>query len=326
MTPEETLAFEAKIRAYVGREMGPPKRGNDDVNLPMIRHWAEVTGDDNPVYTDAEFAAASSKKGIIAPPTMLLIWAMEGYPMCQPRGAQVDVQRELHNVFEAHGFTGVLGTNTITEFYRDLRPGDQVTSHTVIDSITGPKKTARGHGYFIETVTKFTDQDGADVGRQVFRTLRFVPNPELVAAKAEAAGGGAARLEEPTRIQSPRGHDNAWWWEAIDEGKLLIQRCKSCGTLRHPPRPMCGNCQSLEWDSVESSLDGEVFSYTEINYPKFPGYPYPLVCGLIQLKEGTRLVANIVGCDPSAVHIGMKVKGKVERVDAKTVLPNFYPA
>jgi len=324
MTPEETKAFEAKIRAYVGREMGPPKRGNDDVNLAMIRHWAEVTGDENPVYTDAEFAAASSKRGIIAPPTMLLIWAMEGYPMCQPRTDNVDVQRELHNVFEAHGFTGVLGTNTITEFYRDLRPGDQVTSYTVIDSITGPKKTARGYGYFIETVARFTDQNGEDVGRQVFRTLRFVPSAEIVAAKAEAAGD--AKPVAPTRIQSPRGHDNAWWWEAIDQGRLLIQRCKSCGTLRHPPRPMCGNCQSVEWDSIESSLEGEVFSYTEVNYPKFPGYPYPLVCGLIQLKEGTRLVANIVGCDPEKVHVGMKVKGKVERVDEKTVLPNFYPA
>ena len=326
MTPAETEAFETRIRAYVGREMGPPKRGHDDVNLAMIRHWTEVTGDGNPVYTDAEFAATSSKKGIVAPPTMLLIWAMEGYPMCQPRTGQVDVQRELHQVFEAHGYSGVLGTNTVTEFYRDLRPGDQVTSHTVIDSITGPKKTARGVGYFIETVTKFTDQNGHDVGRQVFRTLRFIPNPELVAAKAGAGAGGEARLEAPTRIQSPRGHDNAWWWEAIDQGRLLIQRCKGCGKLRHPPRPMCGECQSLEWDSIESSLEGEVYSYTEINYPKFPGYPYPLVCGLIQLREGTRLVANIVGCEPEQVRIGMKVQGKVERVDDQTVLPNFYPA
>ncbi len=325
MTPEETLAFEAKIRTYVGREMGPPKRGYDDVNLAMIRHWAEVTGDENPVYTDAEFAAASSKKGIIAPPTMLLIWAMEGYPMAGQQTGKVDVQRELHNVFDAHGYTGVLGTNTITEFYRDLRPGDQVTSYTVIDSVTGPKKTARGMGYFIETVTKFTDQNGEDVGRQVFRTLRFMPSAELVAAKAEAAGG-ETKLEAPVRIPSPRGHDNAWWWEAIDQGRLLIQRCKSCGTLRHPPRPMCGECQSLEWDSIESTLEGEVYSYTEINYPKFPGYPYPLVCGLIQLREGTRLVANIVGCDPEQVRIGMKVQGRVERVDERTVLPNFYPA
>ncbi len=325
MTPEETKAFEARIRAYVGREQGAPKRGHDDVNRAMIRHWAEVTGDENPVYTDAEFAASSSKKGIIAPPTMLLIWAMEGYPMAHPQAGRADVQRELHNVFEAHGFTGVLGTNTVTEVYRDLRPGDQVTSHTVIDNISEPKKTARGYGYFIETVTKFTDQNGEDVGRQVFRTLRFMPNAAPVAADA-AAAGGAARLEVPTRIQSPRGHDNAWWWEAIDRGKLLIQRCKGCGTLRHPPRPMCGICQSLEWDSVESSLDGEVFSYTEVSYPKFPGYPYPLVCGLIELREGTRLVANIAGCDPGAVHVGMKVKGRVERVDEKTVLPNFYPA
>jgi len=324
MTPEETRAFESQIRAYVGRETGPPKRGYDDVNQAMIRHWAEVTGDQNPVYTDPEFAAASSKRGIVAPPTMLLIWAMEGYPMCQPVAGKVDVQRELHNVFDAHGFTGVLGTNTITEFYRDLRPGDQVTAHTVIDSITGPKKTARGTGYFIETVARFTDQQGHEVGRQVFRTLRFVPSPELAAAKAD--GGGDARPAVPTRIQSPRGHDNAWWWEAIDQGRLLIQRCKGCGTLRHPPRPMCGICQSLEWDSVESSLEGEVFSYTEISYPKFPGYPYPLVCGLVELREGTRLVANIVGCDPAEVRVGMKVKGKVERVDAQTVLPNFYPA
>ncbi|MDY0065792.1 MAG: bifunctional MaoC family dehydratase N-terminal/OB-fold nucleic acid binding domain-containing protein [Steroidobacteraceae bacterium] len=324
MTPDETEAFEARIRSYVGRELGPPKRGYDDVNLAMIRHWTEVTGDQNPVYTDAEFAAASSKRGIIAPPTMLQIWTMEGYSMATPQTGQVDLQRELHNVLAEHGYTGVLGTNTITEFYRDLRPGDQVFAQTVIDNINGPKKTARGVGYFIETVTKFTDQHGVDVGRQVFRTLRFKPNAEVAAAKAEAAGG-EAKLKAPTRIQSPRGHDNAWWWEAIDQGKLLIQRCKSCGVLRHPPRPMCGQCQSLEWDSIESSLEGEVYSYTEISYPRFPGYPYPLVCGLIQLKEGTRLVANVVGCDPSAVHVGMKVKGKVERVDEQTMLPNFYP-
>lgn len=326
MTPEETTAFEAKIRAYVGREMGPPKRGFDDVNAAMIRHWTEVTGDANPVYTDAQFAAASGKKGLIAPPTMLAIWAMEGYPMALPQTGKVDVQRELHNLLEAHGYTGVLGTNTITEFYRDLRPGDQVTAHTVIDNISERKKTARGHGYFIETVTKFTDQKGEPVGRQVFRTLRFAPSAELAAAKGEAAKGADAPLEVPTRIPSPRGHDNAWWWEAIDQGRLLIQRCKGCGTLRHPPRPMCGSCQSLEWDSVESSLEGEVFSYTELSYPKFPGYPDPLLCGLIQLQEGTRLVANIVGCEPQRVHVGMKVKGKVERVDDKTMLPNFYPA
>lgn len=97
MTPEEVSEFEAKIRAFVGRENGPRQRGKDDVNVTMIRHWAEVLGDENPGHTHAEYAARSSKKGIVAPVTMLQIWSMEGYPMCQ--SPKVDVQRQLHNVF-----------------------------------------------------------------------------------------------------------------------------------------------------------------------------------------------------------------------------------
>lgn len=320
MTPEELKAFEEKIRAYVGREIAPRRQGKDDVNTAMIRHWTEVTEDQNPVYSDAEFAAKSSKKGLIAPPTMLQIWSMEGYPMC--KNPAKDLQRELHDVFDAHGFTGSLGTNTKTEFYRDLRLGDQVFYHTVIDNISEPKKTARGFGYFVETATKFTDQNGEPIGKQVFRVLKFIPIQQGEAA----ANPAKASVKAPTRIQSPRGQDNGWWWDAVDQGQVLIQRCKNCGTLRHPPRPMCGECQSLEWDSIESSLEGEVFSFTEISYPQFPGYPYPLVVGVISLKEGTRLVAGIVGCDPGSVHIGMMVKGKVEKVDDKTHLPQFYPA
>ncbi len=321
MTPEETKAFEAKIQAYVGRELGAPKRGKDDVNKAMIRHWAEVMGDENPVYTDETFPAKSSKGGLIAPPTMLQIWSMEGYPMCQTPA--MDLQRELHNVFDAHGFSGVLGTNTNTEYVRDLRPDDQVFAHTVIDKISEQKATSRGVGYFIETLTKFTDQNGEEIGRQVFRVLKFIPK---AGEEPAAAGGDAGAPAVPTRLASPRGHDNAWWWEAVDQGKLPIQRCKSCKTLRHPPRPMCGECQSTEWDSIESKLEGEILSFTQMHYPKFPGYLYPLICAVIKLSEGTNLVANLVGCEPEAIKIGMKVKGKVEQVDAKTWLPQFYLA
>ena len=323
MTPEETKAFEDKIQAFVGREVSAPTRGLDDVNAAMIRHYAEVLGDANPVYSDAEFAAGSSKGGIIAPPTMLQVWSMEGYPMCgEPR---MDTQRELHKVFDEHGFTGVLGTNTSSEYFRDLRPGDQITSHCVISGISEQKATARGLGYFIETLYTFTDQNDEPVGKIVFRVLKFIPNDSNSAGSSDG-GADDATPAAPTRIRSPRGHDNGWWWEAVDQGKVLIQRCKGCQTLRHPPRPMCGECQSMEWDSIESTLDGEVFSFTELHHPKFPGYPTPLICAVISLAEGTRIVSNIVGCEPEQVHIGMKVKGVVEQVDEKTMLPQFYPA
>lgn len=321
MTPEETSLFEEKIQAFVGREISTPRRGPDDVNSTMIRHFCEVIGDTNPVYTNTGFAAQSSKKGIVAPPAMMQVWSMEGYAMCgEPRQ---DLQRELHGLFDQHGFTGVLGTNTTADYMRDLRPGDQVTSHCVIDSISAQKSTARGIGYFIETLTTFTDQHKQTVGTLVFRVLKYIPN-EVDTVNAGTAVDNTPAT--PTRIPSPRGHDNKWWWDGIDKGVLLIQRCKDCKTLRHPPRPMCGECQSLQWDSIESSLKGEVYSFTQIHYPRVPGYSYPLVAAVITLAEGTRLVSNVVGCEPRAVHIGMKVKGLIEQVDEKTLLPQFYPA
>ena len=82
----------------------------------------------------------------------------------------------------------------------------------------------------------------------------------------------------------------------------------------------------MAWDSIESTLVGEVLSFTQIHHPRIPGYQYPLVCAVIRLGEGTNLVSNIVGCEPDQVHIGMRVQGKVEQVDEKTMLPQFYPA
>lgn len=325
MTPEERQVFETRIRAFVGQSVGEPQRGPDDVNKAMIRHWCEVMGDANPVYTDEDFARQSSKGGLIAPPAMLQAWSLEGYAMAHVSDDpdQLDTQRKLHKVFDDHGFTGVLGTNCTQEYVRDLRPGDQVIAHTVIDSISEQKATQRGIGYFIETVTTFTDQNGEKIGSMRFRVLKFIPNESNTAVSSQDEG----KPELPTRIRSPRGHDNKWWWDLVEQqGVVPIQRCKSCGTLRHPPRSMCGECQSIEWDHIESTLDGEVFSFVELHYPKFPGYQYPLLVGVIQLAEGTRIVANIVGCEPESVRIGMKVKGKVEQVDEKSRLPQFYPA
>ena len=81
-----------------------------------------------------------------------------------------------------------------------------------------------------------------------FRVLKFKPN---AAAAAAATATASAAPAQPRRLRPPLGHDNKWWWDGIAAGELRIQRCKECKTLRHPPRPMCGNCQSIEWDWVD---------------------------------------------------------------------------
>ena len=320
MTPEKKKAFEAELRSWVGREIAPPTRALDDVNPAMIRHWCEVMGDSNPVYTDPEFAAKSAKGGLVAPATMLMVWGMEGYKMAIKRlDDDLDGQRQLHALMEKHGYTAVLGTNCEQDYFRDLRPGDSLVAHAFIHSISPEKTTAMGTGYFIETKTNYTDQNGEAVGSMLFRVIKFKP-----VERPKAVDKPATAPKAPTRIKSLRAHDNEWWWELVEkEKKLPIQRCKNCGTLRHPPRPFCGECQSKEWDHVVSSMEGEVYSFIVLHTPQVPGYTYPLLCAVIDLKEGTRLVSNLIDCKPEEVKVGAKVKGEILQLDAENILPQF---
>jgi uncharacterized OB-fold protein/acyl dehydratase len=323
MTPEEKKAFETRLYSWVGQEIIPPTAGQDLVNEPMIRQWAEVMGDRNPVYTDKAFAEISAKKGLIAPPTMLWTWSLEGYPMAfadQQDPSQQDGQRGLHRFMEQHGLTGVLGTNCDQEYLKELRPGDTVIANMVVKAISEEKATAMGNGYFIETLSTFKNQHGETVGSMVFKVLKFKPAQQPKAANE----GTSTENKAPTRLKSVRGHDNAWWWNEVEKNKqVTIQRCKSCKTLRHPPRPFCNQCQSGEWDFITSKLNGEIFSFIELHYPEIPGYTYPLVCAVISLDEGTRLVSNIIGCKPEDVRIGQRVVGEVMQVDADNIIPQF---
>lgn len=321
MTPEEKQAFEDELYQFVGNSIhGGPRRAHDDVNPAMIRQWCEIMGDANPAYTDPEWAAKSTRGHTIAPPAMMYAWTQEGYKVASVGRPESDGQATMVRFMASKGFSGSLGTNVDQEYFAEAKLGDSIYEDSIIESISEQKTTGRGVGYFFESFAKFTNQDGVLLGTQRFRVFQFIP-----AAQAETAAPTDSALEVPTRIAAPRGQDNKWWWDACDEGKVLIQRCKSCQTLRHPPRPMCGECQSTEWDSIESSLDGEIFSFVEMHHPRVPGYQYPLIVAVINLAEGTRIVANVVGCDVADIHIGMKIKGKVEQVDEKTMLPQFYP-
>lgn len=315
--------LERKLKAYVGLETGPPQQAPEPVNESMIRHWCEAMGDANPAYVDADAAAATVHGGIVAPPTMLQGWTLLGFEMANPATMRKNKQTELHALLGEYGYTSVVATNCEQTYHRYLRPGDRLTTTTVIESISEEKATALGIGYFINTRDTYRDQHGEEVGAMLFRVLKFKPAQQPAAAASTSAGAPPAK---PTRLRAPRGHDNAWWWDGIARGELPIQRCRACGVLRHPPRPMCGACQSIEWDSVPAEGGGTVYSYTVLHHPKFPGYDYPLICAVIELDEGTRIVSNVVGCAPEEVRIGMRVALSMDRVDDTMTLPFFRPA
>jgi uncharacterized OB-fold protein/acyl dehydratase len=319
----DKASLEAELRTYVGREIGEPDPGPDAVNEAMIRHWCEALGDRLPIYTDAKAAAASAHGGLVAPPTMMQAWILRGMAMAAPRDpSRVDRQLDLHALLTEAGYPSVVATNCEQEYLRYLRPGDRVSAVTVIEAISDEKATGLGLGYFVDTRTTFRDEQGEEVGWMTFRVLKFKPSQPAAQETQSSASAAPAR---PRRLRPPLGHDNKWWWDGIDAGELRIQRCKECGVLRHPPRPMCGSCQSIAWDWTVSAGAGSVYSFVVMHHPPIPGYDFPLPVALIELDEGTRLVANVAGCAPSDVKIGMRVQARIEAADEAMMLPFFYP-
>ncbi|BBZ71433.1 Zn-ribbon domain-containing OB-fold protein [Mycobacterium paraseoulense] len=129
-----------------------------------------------------------------------------------------------------------------------------------------------------------------------------------------------------TRLAPAITKDTEFFWNGLRDNKLLIQRCGRCGRLRHPPRPMCPHCRSLDWDTVESSGRGTVYSYVMPHEPKFPFFKYPYVVVLVELDEGVRLVSNLTGIDPADVTTGMPVEVYYQGFDNDLVLHQFRPA
>ena len=64
--------------------------------------------------------------------------------------------------------------------------------------------------------------------------------------------------------------DDAFFWDAAADDRLVIQRCADCGRLRHPPAPMCGHCGSLSWDTAPSAGRGRITSWMYSLHPNRP--------------------------------------------------------
>jgi uncharacterized protein len=135
-----------------------------------------------------------------------------------------------------------------------------------------------------------------------------------------------SEASRPQRPRPPVTSDTAWWFEACLQHRLLIQRCTTCGVLRHPPEPACSKCQSFDWDTVEASGAGRVYSFVVNHHPQVAAFDYPFAIGLIELAEGTRLVSDVIGIEPGDITVGLPVEVVFVDHDPGLSLPAFRPA
>ncbi|MFD7005581.1 bifunctional MaoC family dehydratase N-terminal/OB-fold nucleic acid binding domain-containing protein [Rhodococcus jostii] len=301
-----------RLRAFEGRTIVPATWGPDPVNTPMIRHWVEAMGDTSPVYLDDDAARATGRGGAVAPAQMLQVWTMRTFADKMSGADPSPVWTELIATLDEAGFTSVVATDSDQEFFAELRPGDRVSTTEVVESVSAEKQTGLGAGHFVTTLKTYRNGDGEIVGTQRWRTLRFRPTERPA--------------PRPLRPRPALNDDNAFWFAAAREHRLVIQRCARCGVLRHPTGPMCGECRSTEWDTVDASGRGTVYTFVVNHHPKIDAFDYPLVVAVIELEEGTRLIANMTGVEPEHVHIGMPVELDWIDADPELTLPAFRPA
>jgi uncharacterized protein len=118
------------------------------------------------------------------------------------------------------------------------------------------------------------------------------------------------------------------YWNAAREGRLVVQECRSCGQLTHPPLPACPGCHAAEPGWREVSGAGTVYTYTVVRHSTHFAFAdqIPYVLALVELAEGPRLITGITGCPPDEVRVGMPVHVVFREVAEGTTLPYFEPA
>ncbi|KWW39231.1 putative OB-fold protein [Cupriavidus metallidurans] len=115
--------------------------------------------------------------------------------------------------------------------------------------------------------------------------------------------------------------DNARFWQAAREGRLLVKVCESCGKPHWYPRVLCPFCMGdTAWK--EASGLGTVYAFSVTRRAG----PNPFCIAYVTLEEGVTMMTHIVDCDLDTVRIGQPVRVRFSPSEDGAPVPTFAPA
>ncbi|MBW2267312.1 MAG: Zn-ribbon domain-containing OB-fold protein [Deltaproteobacteria bacterium] len=125
-------------------------------------------------------------------------------------------------------------------------------------------------------------------------------------------------LPTPTDTSRP-------FFEGAREKRLVLQRCPRDGFFFYP-RSHCPSCLGVDWQWETVSGRGSVHAFTvdRVGHDPALASQVPFAVAIVELDEGPRMSANIVGCEVDAVSVGMRVEAAFEDVDDITLV-RFRP-
>ena len=119
--------------------------------------------------------------------------------------------------------------------------------------------------------------------------------------------------------------DNRPFWEGCRQHRLVLPFCRACGRAHLPPGPVCPFCfaDAIEWRPVSGR--GTLAAFTIVHKAWFPAFAaeIPYNVAQVELEEGPRLTANLVGSPNQALAVGRRVEVVFDDVTAEVTLPRF---
>lgn len=113
--------------------------------------------------------------------------------------------------------------------------------------------------------------------------------------------------------------DTQAYWQAADEGRLLVKHCTACGEHHHYPRDICPFCGSTATEWREAAGRGQVYSFSTMGEGDAA---YTLA--YVTLDEGPTMLSNLVGPGPWAC--GQRVRVQFLPSQGGPAVPVFAAA
>ena len=111
------------------------------------------------------------------------------------------------------------------------------------------------------------------------------------------------------------------YWQAADEGRLLVKRCTACGEHHHYPRDICPFCLSDATEWVISQGGATLYSFSTMGKGDAAW-----TLAYVTLDEGPTLMSNIVDADLGTLAIGQRLRVVFRPSDGGHAVPMFTPA
>lgn len=126
----------------------------------------------------------------------------------------------------------------------------------------------------------------------------------------------------PPALQPPEEHpDNAEFWRAAREGRLLLRVCDDCARPHWYPRTLCPFCQgSTHWR--QASGRGTVYTFSVVHRAE----PAPFCLAYVTLEEGVTMLTRLVDGAPDDWRIGQPVRLRFTPTAGGAPMPTFAPA